>query len=92
MDSEEVRELPLNGRNFLQLALLSGGVNEVSPVSTVFTSNVGPPGRLVVLPGAFPYSVGYSLNGFNVRSRGMASSRSVLRWRLSINSKSKWVS
>ena len=67
MDSEQVRELPLNGRNFLQLALLSGGVNEVSPVSDVFTSNVGPPGRLVVLPGTFPYSVGYSLNGFNIR-------------------------
>ena len=33
VDSEQVRELPLNGRNFLQLALLSGGVNEVSPVS-----------------------------------------------------------
>ena len=68
VDSEQVRELPLNGRNFLQLALLSGGVNEVSPVSDVFTSNVGPPGRLVVLPGTFPYSVGYSLNGFNIRA------------------------
>ena len=68
MDSDRVRELPLNGRNFLQLAFLSGGVNEVSPASAVFTSNVGPPGRLVVLPGTFPYSVGYSLNGFNIRS------------------------
>ena len=67
VDSERVRELPLNGRNFLQLALLSGGVNDVSPASDVFTSNVGPPGRLVVLPGTFPYSVGYSLNGFNIR-------------------------
>ena len=45
VDSERVRELPLNGRNFLQLALLSAGVNEVSPASDVFTANVGPPGR-----------------------------------------------
>jgi hypothetical protein len=68
VDSAQVRELPLNGREFLQLALLSGGTNEVSPFSDVFTSNVGPPGRLVVLPGTFPYSGGYSLNGFNIRS------------------------
>ena len=68
VDSEQVRELPLNGRNFLQLALLSGGVERGQPGEHVFTSNVGPPGRLVVLPGTFPYSVGYSLNGFNIRS------------------------
>jgi hypothetical protein len=66
-DSIRVRELPLNGRNFLQLTLLSGGTNEVSAFSDVFTSNVGPPGRLVVLSGAFPYSGAYSLNGFNIR-------------------------
>lgn len=67
VDSTKVRELPLNGRNFLQLALLSGGTNEVSTFSDVFSSNVGPPGRLVVLPGTFPYSGAYSLNGINIR-------------------------
>jgi len=50
-DSVVVRELPSNGRNFLQLGLLSGGTNEVSVASDIFASNVGPPGRLVVLPG-----------------------------------------
>jgi hypothetical protein len=68
VDSASVRELPLNGRNFLQLALLSGGTNEVSSASNVFVSNVGPPGRLLVLPGTFPYSAGYSLDGFNIRA------------------------
>ena len=67
VDSGRVRELPLNGRYFLQLALLSGGTNEVSTFSDVFASNVGPPGRLVVLPGTFAYSGSYSLNGFNIR-------------------------
>src|SRR3954453_7981607 len=67
VDSARVRELPLNGRNFLQLALLSGGTNEVSAASDVFAANVGPPGRLVVMPGTFPYSGGYSLNGFNIQ-------------------------
>jgi hypothetical protein len=68
VDSRRVRDLPLNGRIFLQLALLSGGTNEVSAASNVFTSNIGPPGRLVVLPGSFPYSAAYSLNGFNIKS------------------------
>src|SRR5207302_2135401 len=55
VDSDSVRELPLNGRNFLQLVLLAGGANEVAAASDVFAAYVGPPGRLVVMPGTFPY-------------------------------------
>src|SRR5512142_36714 len=67
VNAERVRELPLNGRNFLQLALLSGGTVEVSASSDVFTFNIGAPGRLIVLPGTYPYSGAYFLDGFNIR-------------------------
>jgi hypothetical protein len=67
VDSARVQELPLNGRNFLQLALLAGDTNEINSATDAFTSNVGPPGRIVVLPGAVPYSAAYSLNGMNIR-------------------------
>jgi hypothetical protein len=68
IDSSRVRDLPLNGRYFLQLTSLSGGVTEVNAASNVFTSNIGLNGRLIVLPGGFPYSASFSLNGFNIKS------------------------
>jgi hypothetical protein len=66
VDSKRVQELPLNGREFLQLTLLVGGASDISPNNTLGSSNVGPPEREIVLPGAFPTSTGYSLNGFNL--------------------------
>ncbi|MFN0105902.1 MAG: carboxypeptidase regulatory-like domain-containing protein [Bryobacteraceae bacterium] len=68
VDSGRIANLPLNGRNFLQLGLLAGGVTETSSFSASFTINVGPPGRVVVLPGSMPSSVNYSLNGIPIRS------------------------
>ena len=67
VNSGEVQELPLNGRNFLQLALLAAPAVDVSPASNLFTSNVGPPARTIVLPGTLPSAVGYSLDGLNIR-------------------------
>jgi hypothetical protein len=67
VDAERVQQLPLNGRNFLQLALLSGGASELAPIADIYAINVGHPGRTVVLPGTLPYSVSYSINGIHVR-------------------------
>ncbi|MFL6446961.1 MAG: carboxypeptidase regulatory-like domain-containing protein [Bryobacteraceae bacterium] len=66
IDSERVHNLPLNGRNFLELALLAGGAAEISPANTLSSGNVGPPARQITLPGTLPQSTGYSLNGFNL--------------------------
>jgi hypothetical protein len=66
VDPKRVQDLPLNGREFLQLALLAGGAADISPNNTLNTANVGPPEREIVLPGTFPNSTGYSLNGFSL--------------------------
>jgi len=67
INSAQVTDLPLNGRNFLQLGLLAGGSGDVSPASTVFSANIGRPGRTIILPGTTPYSVGYFLDGVPIR-------------------------
>jgi hypothetical protein len=67
VDSGRVQELPLNGRNLLQLALLAAGTVETAPASDVFGTNVGTPARTIVLPGMMPHSASYSINGINIR-------------------------
>src|SRR5947209_10584383 len=67
VDSERVRDLPLNGRNFLQLGLLAGGAADISTANDNVAAQVGHSARMIVLPGAMPYSVGYYLDGLPVR-------------------------
>lgn len=66
VDSEQVEELPLNGRNFLQLALLSGGANNATGRANA-AGQVGHPGRSVVIGGVKSTSNSYTVNGIQVR-------------------------
>ena len=70
IESERVEELPLNGRNFLQLTPLSGGANEPVGQSNSAGQN-GHPGRSVVIAGNKASYTGYLINGIQVRSSRM---------------------
>ena len=66
VDSERVNELPLNGRNFLQLALLAGGTAP-SEGRASFAGQIGHPGRFVVVGGVKAANNSYTINGIQVR-------------------------
>lgn len=61
MDSRAIRELPLNGRDFAQLALLQVGV---SPSRR--TSDSGGPGTKLVINGTKPSQVSFLLDGSDI--------------------------
>jgi hypothetical protein len=66
VDSERVEELPLNGRNPLQLALLAAGANDAN--NRDFSNNqTGRGDRAVVIGGNFAANTSYLLNGIVVR-------------------------
>jgi hypothetical protein len=65
--AEQVSNLPLNGRNFLRLALLAGGSNEPVGRSSIIPLQLGLPDRGVVLAGNLPYMSGYLINGIATR-------------------------
>ena len=70
VDSERVNELPLNGRNFLQLALLAAGANEAVGRANP-AGQVGHPGRSAVIGGVKAANNGYMINGIQgPRGRG----------------------
>ena len=66
VDSDRVTELPLNGRNFLQLALLAGGTAP-SEGRASFAGQIGHPGRFVVIGGVKAANNSYTINGIQVR-------------------------
>ena len=66
VDSERVNDLPLNGRNFLQLALLAGGTAP-SEGRASFAGQIGHPGRFVVIGGVKAANNSYTINGIQVR-------------------------
>ncbi|MDX1981945.1 MAG: carboxypeptidase-like regulatory domain-containing protein [Bryobacteraceae bacterium] len=66
VDAAQVESLPLNGRNFLQLALIAAGSNEPTGRGDN-TGQVGHPGRGVVINGNMPTTTGYLINGISTR-------------------------
>ncbi len=66
VDSARLEELPLNGRNFLQLALLAAGSNDAVGRAAV-ADQTGHPGREVVIGGNLAGATGYTVNGIAVR-------------------------
>ena len=67
VDSARVQDLPLNGRNYLQLALLSGGALPANGRSDSFAGQTGRSSNAVLLGGNVGSSTGYLVDGIAVR-------------------------
>ena len=67
IDSARVQELPLNGRNYLQLALLSGGAVQPTGRSDAISGQTGRSDNAVLLGGNVGSSTGYMVDGIAVR-------------------------
>ena len=66
IEPESVRKLPLNGRDFLQLGLLSGAAQTSgTTVSDFLTLQVGHPDRTIVIDGNEQDLTGFYINGMS---------------------------
>lgn len=66
IDQDSVQKLPLNGRDFLQLGLLSGAAQDSGTlVSDFLTLQVGHPGRAIVINGNEQDFTGFLINGMS---------------------------
>lgn len=67
VESVNVQQLPLNGRNYLQLGYLSGAAQDGGPVSADFlATQTGHPDRDITIAGMEQDLVGYTVNGISV--------------------------
>jgi len=67
IESESVAKLPLNGRDFLQLGLLSGAAQSSgTTVSDFLTLQVGHPDRTIVINGNEQDMTGFFINGLSI--------------------------
>jgi hypothetical protein len=67
VDGKQIQEMPLNGRDFMQLAMLQAGV------ASIQNSNLSPDkgtGIRASFGGARPYQTGYLLDGTDISTRG----------------------
>lgn len=66
IEPENVRELPLNGRDFLQLGLLSGATQTSGTTVSDFTTlQVGHPDRTIIINGIEQDLTGYVIDGMS---------------------------
>lgn len=66
IDQVHVRELPLNGRDFLQLGMLSGAAQDSGTlVSDFLTLQVGHPDRAIIINGNEQDMTGFLINGMS---------------------------
>jgi hypothetical protein len=91
VDSTTIRELPLNGRSWTELATLQPGVNNIETQRT-FNSGPGAAGRAIrgfgaqlTISGARPQQNNYRLDGISVNDHSNAGPGSVLGGNLGVD-------